>query len=637
MSEHISAVIYYDGPRSLEAMVQTHLASESPYLELYIQFSSPNDAFVTSTSTAVRKEYTTHVRDSVSGWQNTKTPVLGSSMEYTTPARHSAEVALFAEPEPVPTIPEDVEGGSDEEKEEDPRFRAYSPPAYMYNVDLSQDDAMEFPDIPHRRRDRTNVSQDHPKMDSDMLASLILPTMKADPKTSVSVLIANISSQLRYTPSYCKVWIAKQKALEKMHGKWDASYNEVWQWYQVLERYVSSCITDLETTPAYYNDRLLRGCQVFKRLFWSFKQCWDAFLYCKPLVQIDARIVVPPAGDLVMGVGRMTHLDIIMNVELFPSPMVEVIVWALLMGPRHHPFFLDLKGPVVLLDKNLLSLLLFRHHCVSMEEHQSTIINGLPPKFDHVVSIITTSRVSFDLQGFLAAVGVLILGVHRDHSAMFVARLAMWLVIATTVMILLMIHYHCSPHNDPPQLASCSLYSGSSIVIAGNGNSAPISHVAFEACMQVGAPTANEGSSISMSSMSNLKLTQWHQRLGHPISATLHNVLRSCNISVPHTNEFTSNCNACTLEKSHRLSFSSTTSVYFAPLDLVITDLWSLSRSVTLSLLNHRRPTATGHRDAANTVVFGDASMTPLRHPEPIRPLSIQSESITTQPVRFND
>ncbi|KAH1114232.1 hypothetical protein J1N35_007610 [Gossypium stocksii] len=88
-------------------------------------------------------------------------------------------------------------------------------------------------------------------------------------------------------PSYPKAWIAKQKALEKMHSGWDASYNEVWQWCQVLERYVLGCITDLETAPAYYNDRLLRGCQVFKRLFWTFKQCRDAFVYCKLLVQID--------------------------------------------------------------------------------------------------------------------------------------------------------------------------------------------------------------------------------------------------------------------------------------------------------------------------------------------------------------
>ncbi|KAK5846386.1 hypothetical protein PVK06_002672 [Gossypium arboreum] len=154
----------------------------------------------------------------------------------------------------------------------------------MHNVDLSQDDALEFPDLPHKRCNRTSssldsgelevgVSKDHPKMNSDMLATLILPTVKADPRTSVPVLIVNIRSQLRYTSSYPKAWIAKQKALEKIHGGWGTSYNEVWQWCQVLKRYVPGCVTNLETELAYYNDRLLRGCQVFKRLFWSFKQC----------------------------------------------------------------------------------------------------------------------------------------------------------------------------------------------------------------------------------------------------------------------------------------------------------------------------------------------------------------------------
>ncbi|MFQ6658346.1 hypothetical protein Gotur_027652 [Gossypium turneri] len=43
------------GARSLEAMVQTHLASGAPYIELYVQFTSPNDAL----ATGVREVYAT--------------------------------------------------------------------------------------------------------------------------------------------------------------------------------------------------------------------------------------------------------------------------------------------------------------------------------------------------------------------------------------------------------------------------------------------------------------------------------------------------------------------------------------------------------------------------------------------------
>ncbi|MFQ6653570.1 hypothetical protein Gotur_024901, partial [Gossypium turneri] len=178
------------------------------------------------------------------------------------PGPDSAKVGLFSEPEPIPTEGEDAERSSDDE--ENPQFRAYSPLAHMHNVDLSADDALEFPDLPHRLHDRTSsgvdfgeleakcevqdgtcswkivaslrkrtglweikkyksphtCAADHSKMDSAMLASLILPTIKADPKTLVPVIITNIRSQMGYTPSYRKAWIAKQKALEKMHSRW---------------------------------------------------------------------------------------------------------------------------------------------------------------------------------------------------------------------------------------------------------------------------------------------------------------------------------------------------------------------------------------------------------------------------------
>ncbi|MFQ6657499.1 hypothetical protein Gotur_027140 [Gossypium turneri] len=67
------------------------------------------------------------------------------------PGPDDAEVVLFFEPEPIPTEPEDVERGSDEE--EDPRFRVYSPPAHMHNIDLFADDVLEFPDLQYRLRD----------------------------------------------------------------------------------------------------------------------------------------------------------------------------------------------------------------------------------------------------------------------------------------------------------------------------------------------------------------------------------------------------------------------------------------------------------------------------------------------------
>ncbi|KAK5772858.1 hypothetical protein PVK06_049157 [Gossypium arboreum] len=56
----------------------------------------------------------------------------------------------------------------------------------------------------------------------------------------------------------------------------------------------------------------------------------------------------------------------------------------------------------------------------------------------------------------------------------------------------------------------------------------------------------------------------------------------------------------------------------------------SPNRSVTLPLLNHRRPTAAGHRDTTGTAASGDTSATILWHPELVRLLLVRFGSMTT-------
>ncbi|KAK5824770.1 hypothetical protein PVK06_019554 [Gossypium arboreum] len=56
-----------------------------------------------------------------------------------------------------------------------------------------------------------------------------------DSRIVVLALIVNIRSQYDYTSLYCKAWIAKQKALNKMHNGWDASYNDFMAMVSVTE------------------------------------------------------------------------------------------------------------------------------------------------------------------------------------------------------------------------------------------------------------------------------------------------------------------------------------------------------------------------------------------------------------------
>ncbi|KAH1046610.1 hypothetical protein J1N35_037394 [Gossypium stocksii] len=72
--------------RGLEVMVQTHLASGSPYLELYVEFLRPDEGLATSASTTIREEYMTHARHSISGRQNTEPTIFSGRTKYMTHA-----------------------------------------------------------------------------------------------------------------------------------------------------------------------------------------------------------------------------------------------------------------------------------------------------------------------------------------------------------------------------------------------------------------------------------------------------------------------------------------------------------------------------------------------------------------------
>ncbi|KAH1031922.1 hypothetical protein J1N35_044096 [Gossypium stocksii] len=137
---------------SLDAMVQTHLVNGSPDLELYrcYEISTRRDDVLPTVSTS---EGTSYVVDD--GGLDNESDV-DPPRE---PGLDGVEVALFSKLELVPTELEDVEAGSNDD-EEDPRFKAYSPLAHMYNINLSVDDVLEFPDLPQRRRGCTSSSLD---------------------------------------------------------------------------------------------------------------------------------------------------------------------------------------------------------------------------------------------------------------------------------------------------------------------------------------------------------------------------------------------------------------------------------------------------------------------------------------------
>ncbi|KAG8479751.1 hypothetical protein CXB51_029621 [Gossypium anomalum] len=173
---------------------------------------------------------------------------------------------------------------------------------------------------------------------------------------------------------------------------------------------------------------------------------------------------------------------------------------------------------------------------------------------------------------------------------------------------------HITP--EASNLTTASLYTGTSHVTMGNGESIPIANVGSSTLLvgsrllrlqnvlyvpsdiQTGT-TLLEGHMheglyrFQFSKTSSTKIppsaqtfcppllhnTQissssiWHNRLGHPCNNTLARVLKSYNVSFGQ-NFLPRICTVCQLRKAHKLLFGSSHIIYSLPFELVVTDVW---------------------------------------------------------------
>ncbi|KAK5772128.1 hypothetical protein PVK06_048399 [Gossypium arboreum] len=72
---------------------------------------------------------------------------------------------------------------------------------------------------------------------------------------------------------------------------------------------------------------------------------------------------------------------------------------------------------------------------------------------------------------------------------------------------------------------------------------------------------------------SSLVFNLWHKKLGHLCDKTIATVLRKCNI-IANKFQLSSVCSACQLGKFHKLPFSLSSTVFSAPFELVVADIW---------------------------------------------------------------
>ncbi|RYQ93561.1 hypothetical protein Ahy_B09g099829 [Arachis hypogaea] len=129
---------------------------------------------------------------------------------------------------------------------------------------------------------RSTISQDHSKLDSTTIAEAIKPLVEADPALKVKSVIAEAQSKFNYIVSYRKAWLAKQKAVEKIFGGWEASYETLPIWFEAMCHKEPSAVVHFETMHAYQEDDLVTDIWILHRY-----PCIRAFRHCKPVVQVD--------------------------------------------------------------------------------------------------------------------------------------------------------------------------------------------------------------------------------------------------------------------------------------------------------------------------------------------------------------
>ncbi|KAF7821323.1 uncharacterized protein G2W53_026778 [Senna tora] len=99
-----------------------------------------------------------------------------------------------------------------------------------------------------------SVSQDHSKLDSDIIAGLIRGMVERSDDVPMSQIIQRVKEVYQFTVSYRKAWLGKQKALAAVYGKWEASYDTLRRWMRVVQDHLPGTIISFQHCPIPDND-----------------------------------------------------------------------------------------------------------------------------------------------------------------------------------------------------------------------------------------------------------------------------------------------------------------------------------------------------------------------------------------------
>ncbi|KAL5137146.1 hypothetical protein HKD37_10G027558 [Glycine soja] len=203
------------------------------------------------------------------------------------------------------------------------------------------------------------LKQDHRQLDKH----IIQPIVKTNPTVSIKTLIAEIKTFMNYTPSYKKTWLAKQKALEMIHGNWEESYAKLPKLFGALESCVPGTVVAAQTESLYEGGEIVPGKRLFKCVFWSFGPCINGFAYCKLIVQVDGTwlygkytgtLLIATAQD---GANHIFSIAYAINLRRHVTPQINIS----LISDRHPSIISAYNNPSNLWVQDTSHFFCLRH------------------------------------------------------------------------------------------------------------------------------------------------------------------------------------------------------------------------------------------------------------------------------------
>ncbi|XP_034679684.1 uncharacterized protein LOC117909731 [Vitis riparia] len=127
------------------------------------------------------------------------------------------------------------------------------------------------------------LSQDHSQLDSTLISREIQNVVQRDHTTSIAALHQIVKDKFGYDVHYRRIWEAKRKAMLRVFGDWDESYQALPKWMNIL------WLTNPGTKIVWKTIPLggISGNVRFMRVFWAFGASVEGFKHCRPIIRID--------------------------------------------------------------------------------------------------------------------------------------------------------------------------------------------------------------------------------------------------------------------------------------------------------------------------------------------------------------